>query len=161
MKIDFPKLDYKFIKKPLLVGGKAMEYYGLRKAGDDIDFIACKEDVVALINKYPKFVKDLWGDFGLKVYGLEIWKTIDYLYYEDYIDDAIEEDNYYVISLNDLLYQKAMVMHKPKYLNDLKLVVKKIQEIEGEKYQQIKKENQEIVSTLSELEYLDKVGPKE
>ena len=99
MKIDFSKLDYKFTKKPLLVGGKAMEYYGLRKAGDDIDFIASKEDVEALIQKYPKFVKDLWGDFGLKVYGLEIWKTIDYLYYEDYIGSAIEEDNYFVKEL--------------------------------------------------------------
>jgi len=161
MKIDFSKLNYKFIKKPLLVGGKSMEYYGLRKAGDDIDFIAYKEDVEALIQNYPRFVKDLWGDFGLKVYGLEIWKTIDYLYYEDYIESAIEEDNYFVISLKDLLYQKAMVMHKPKYLNDLKLVVKKNQEIEGEKYKLITNENQEIVNSLPELKYLEKVGPKE
>ena len=36
MNIKLEKLDYKFKYKPLLIGGKAMEYYGLRKAGVDI-----------------------------------------------------------------------------------------------------------------------------
>jgi len=44
MTIDLGNLNYKFKKKPLLVGGKAMEYYGLRKAGEDIDFIVTKKD---------------------------------------------------------------------------------------------------------------------
>jgi hypothetical protein len=49
-KMDIPleKLDYSFTKKPLLVGGKAMEYYGLRQSGADVDFIAVKEDVFNL-----------------------------------------------------------------------------------------------------------------
>ena len=36
MNIELGKLDYKFKYKPLIIGGKAMEYYGLRKAGVDI-----------------------------------------------------------------------------------------------------------------------------
>jgi hypothetical protein len=52
--LDIPlnKLNYSFRKKPLLVGGKAMEYYGLRQSGADIDFIADKEDVFNLIKQY-------------------------------------------------------------------------------------------------------------
>ena len=37
-------LDYKFAYKPLLVGGGAMEYYGLRPRGADIDFILHEKD---------------------------------------------------------------------------------------------------------------------
>ena len=44
MDIDLGNLNYNFKKKQLLVGGKAMEFYGLRKAGEDIDFIVSKED---------------------------------------------------------------------------------------------------------------------
>ena len=47
------KLEYEFNKKPLLVGGIAMEYYGLRKSGQDIDLIADANDIKNLITKYP------------------------------------------------------------------------------------------------------------
>lgn len=33
MKLDFSALQYNFRHKPLLIAGRAMEYYGLRKAG--------------------------------------------------------------------------------------------------------------------------------
>ena len=62
MHIPLEKLDYTFQRKPLLVGGKAMEYYGLRPSGADIDFIADPADVYNLIRRYPHRVKDLWGD---------------------------------------------------------------------------------------------------
>ena len=39
MTIELNKLNYQFQYKPLLIGGKAMEYYGLRKAGADIDLV--------------------------------------------------------------------------------------------------------------------------
>jgi hypothetical protein len=69
MTIDFSSLNFTFSKKPLLVGGKAMEYYGLRKAGVDIDIIITKEDFARLIKLYPTSLKDLWGDFGVAVYS--------------------------------------------------------------------------------------------
>ena len=44
--LDIPldTLAYPFREKPLLIGGKAMEYYGLRKAGDDIDLVISVAD---------------------------------------------------------------------------------------------------------------------
>ena len=48
LNVDFGKLNYTFQAKPLLVGGKAMEYYQLRKAGADIDFVVCAQDYECL-----------------------------------------------------------------------------------------------------------------
>ena len=47
MQIDWIQLNYKFRYKPLLIGGKAMEYYGLRKAGDDVDLVVHPDDHAA------------------------------------------------------------------------------------------------------------------
>ena len=44
--IRIERLHYQFIDKPLIVGGLAMEYYGLRKHGDDVDFIITDRDGV-------------------------------------------------------------------------------------------------------------------
>ncbi len=60
-----------------------MEYYGLRKAGDDIDLVIHPEDHAALVQLYPDHIKDLYGDMGVCVYGFEIWNqicTFDYSY---------------------------------------------------------------------------------
>ena len=67
MKIDLNKLKYTFRSKPLLVGGLAMEYYGLRKAGDDIDFIVSGEDYEGLAKLYSENKKDLFGDLNEKI----------------------------------------------------------------------------------------------
>lgn len=56
------KLSFK--NKPILIGGMAMEYYEMRKAGDDIDFIITNDDYQALAEKYPDQRKDLYGDLG-------------------------------------------------------------------------------------------------
>jgi len=44
VQIPLEKIGYHFLHKPLLVGGRAKEYYGIRKSGDDIDLIISKED---------------------------------------------------------------------------------------------------------------------
>ncbi len=126
MILDLDKLNYKFKYKPLLIGGKAMEYYGLRKAGADIDLVIEISDHQALVNKYPSNIKDLYGDIGVCEFGFEIWNqicTFDYHYLKD---NAIEEENYLVISLEKLLFLKALAMEIPKYHKDLELIVKKI-----------------------------------
>jgi hypothetical protein len=53
MDINLSKLDFTFQAKPLLIGGKAMEYYGLRMAGKDIDFVIISQDYERLSHKYP------------------------------------------------------------------------------------------------------------
>ena len=134
MTLDFEKLDYKFKHKPLLIGGKAMEYYGLRPAGADIDLVVHPIDHAALTAKYPLHLKNLYGDIGVCEFGFEIWNqicTFDYPYLNV---NAVEEENYLVVSLERLLFLKALAMEVPKYHRDLELVVKKILDKAYENY---------------------------
>lgn len=55
--------DLSFSKKPILIGGMAMEYYGMRKAGADIDLVICDVDYQKLALENPEKRKDLWGDY--------------------------------------------------------------------------------------------------
>lgn len=132
LNIDFSKLNYEFISKPLLVGGKAKEFYGIRKSGIDTDLIITTKDYEALSKHYPDNLKDLWGDLGVCIYDFEIWKTICQFDYEFLSEGAEEKDNYKIISLEKLLFLTAMGMKKEKYHKDLELIVEKIFEI---KYQ--------------------------
>lgn len=126
MKIDLQKLDFKFSEKPILVGGKAMEYYGLRKAGKDIDFIINQKDFDNLSQKYPQNKKDLFGDLGVIIYDFEIWRTICWFDYNFYGYRAIEEENIKIISLERLLFMKTLAIDIPKYEKDVRLIVVKI-----------------------------------
>jgi hypothetical protein len=67
--INIEELGYEFLDKPVIVGGLAMEYYGLRKHGDDIDFIVTERDYQRLKARFPNNRKDVWGDFGIQVPG--------------------------------------------------------------------------------------------
>ena len=126
MNIDFEKLDYKFQHKPLLISGKAMEYYGLRKAGADIDLVVHPADHEKLVKKYPANIKDLWGDIGVCVFDFEIWTQICTFDYRHLKANAVEEENVLVVSLERLLFLKALAMEHPKHHKDLELVVKKV-----------------------------------
>jgi len=126
MEINLKILDYNFLHKPLIIGGKAMEYYGLRKAGLDIDLVIHTEDHNILKIKYPNNIKDLYGDIGICEYGFEIWNQICTFDYEYLNLNAIEETEYKIISLEKLLFLKALAIKIPKYNNDLKLVVELI-----------------------------------
>ena len=50
-----------FAAKPILIGGMAMEYYGMRKAGADIDLVISEPDYQKLARK------DLYGDLGVVI----------------------------------------------------------------------------------------------
>lgn len=121
--IDFKELNYNFIHKPLLIGGMAMEYYKLRKSGNDIDLVIHPDDHKILVNKYPNNIKNLYGDIGVCEYGFEIWNQICTFDYEYLNAGAIEEKEYLVISLEKLLFLKALAMEIPKYHKDLESVV--------------------------------------
>jgi hypothetical protein len=103
-----------------------MEYYGLRQAGADIDFVITAEDYAGLSAQYPEHLKDLWGDLGVCVYEFEIWKSICLFDYAFLSEGALDQGDYRVISLEKLLFLKALAMHKDKYRADLELIVKKI-----------------------------------
>ena len=120
------QLHHAFLHKPLLIGGLAMEYYGLRCAGADIDLVVHPDDHAALVQKYPDHIKDICGDIGVCESGFEIWNqicTFDYAYLSEH---AVEEPGFLAVSLEKLLFLKALGMEIPKYHRDMELVVKKI-----------------------------------
>ena len=111
-----------FTKKPILIGGMAMEYYRLRKSGADIDLVICDEDYQLLAREYPDDRKDIWGDLGVVLEPFEIWRCINLLDYDFYIKDAIDEGIAYVVSLERLMLMRVFAMDVPKYMEDLKLI---------------------------------------
>jgi hypothetical protein len=130
MNIDLSPINHVFIHKPLLVGGKAMEYYGLRKAGDDIDFLISREDYEVLAKKYPNNLRDLYKDLEVKIENIELWTSMRLLDYDFHKRGAIELENILVISLEQFLIMKAVTLDVPKCVEDLKLLSKKVNDIQ-------------------------------
>lgn len=114
--------DLHFEKKPILIGGMAMEYYDMRKSGADIDLLICDKDYQVLANKNPDNRKDIWGDLGVVIDSFEIWRSIALLDYDFYLKDAIDEGVAYVVSLDRLLFMRVIAMDVKKYMNDLMLM---------------------------------------
>jgi len=114
--------NFRFTKKPILIGGMAMEYYGLRKSGADIDLVICDEDYQALAFAYPDNRKDIWGDLGVVLEPFEIWRSIKVLDYDFYLRDAIDEKIAYVVSLDRLALMRIFAMDIPKYMEDLRMI---------------------------------------
>lgn len=159
--IPLEKLQYTFKQKPLLVGGRAMEHYGLRTSGEDIDLVVSQDDIVGLIKLYPKRVKNLWGDLGVCPYEFEIWRTICLFDYDYYKIHAIEKDTYLVISLEKLLVMRALAMKEPKYRKDLELIIEYMLSVQGKKYKEVQGKNGALLEGITGVEYLKKTGPSE
>lgn len=145
LKINLKELGFSFYDKPLVVGGMAMEYYKLRKSGEDIDLIVSKRDFVRLLKKFgkgkkwmkenkgEKFKKEpvlvnLFGDRGILVKKFEVWEKIGYDY-KTLKKGAIKEKDLLIISLKNLLIMKALAIGKKKYLKDTHLISKKLLKI--------------------------------
>lgn len=116
------KRSLQFHKKPILIGGMAMEYYGIRKSGADIDFIITEEDYQQLAGQFPEKRKDLYGDLGLVIGEFEIWRSLAHLDYDFFKKEAIEHDHIFVLSIDRLLWTRVCAMDVEKYRNDLKLI---------------------------------------
>ena len=130
LSIDLAKLGYAFQTKPLLIGGKAMEYYGLRPAGNDIDFVVTRADHAGLAALYPDHQKDLFGDLGVCISEFELWTCINLFDYHYLAENARETGQYLIISLEKLLFLKTLAIHDPKNERDVKLIVKKLLDIQ-------------------------------
>lgn len=126
MLIDLSKLNFLFTTPPLLIGGKAMEFYGLRPAGADIDLVVTQEDYLRLRAQYPDRLKEIWGDLGVCPFDFEIWRTICLYDYAYLAQGAVEQAGYLVISLEKLLFLKALAYKVEKYRKDLELIVDEI-----------------------------------
>jgi hypothetical protein len=118
-------LRYIFTSKPLLIGGSAMEYYGLRKRGYDIDLVISEYDYLELEKLHPAHKKDIFGDLG-------IVKARAMFDYHKLAIDAVEFNGLLVVSLEKLLLMKALAMSEEKYFTDLRLIVNKIIQLQYE-----------------------------
>lgn len=127
--ISLAELNYTFTTRPLLIGGMAMEFYGLRPSGADIDFVITRPDYDALAKFYPNNRRDLGGDLGVTVGKFELWITICMFNYDELAVGALEYERIRVVSLEKLMLLKALGMHVPKYENDLRLIVRKILDV--------------------------------
>ena len=126
MDVPLEKLAYQFKDKPLLIGGVAMEYYGLRNAGADIDLLISGRDHDALKRQYPGHIKNLYGDIGICEFDFEIWNQICRFDYEELKVGAIEEPGMLIISLDRLLFLKTLAVKQEKYYQDVLLLVDEI-----------------------------------
>ena len=122
-KIDLNKLDITFEEKPIIVGGMAMEYYGLRKRGDDIDFIVANSDYIKLEKLYRNCRKDIWGDFGVKVLDFELFRSMWRFDYSYYNQGSIECEQYKIVSIDMLFRMKVFAMSAgEKHVKDVELI---------------------------------------
>ena len=106
-RIDLAVFDIAFSSKPLLVGGLAMEYYGLRKCGSDIDFIISDKDYQLLAHKFPDRKVDYWGDLGIIYDQYELLRSLSRLDYDFYSLGAIEYEKFKVVSCERLFFMCA------------------------------------------------------
>ena len=133
--INIEKLGYKFLDKPVIFGGLAMEYYGLRKHGDDVDFIVTNRDYQKLKAQFPHNRKDIWGDFGIQVNGFELFRSVYRLDHAHYSLGAIELRHYYVVSIDMLFRMKAFALGvAPKHDADFQLLKSYYQRFENPEY---------------------------
>ncbi|MEO1771967.1 hypothetical protein [Candidatus Enterococcus ferrettii] len=125
--IDLSIAGITFREKPLLIGGLSMEYYGIRKHGNDIDFIVAEEDYQALAAKYPKNQQDKWGDRFLSVASYEFLRSIFRFDYAFLATGAIEYEHCKVISLEKLFFMKVLAFdNQPeveKHTKDYQLIL--------------------------------------
>ena len=117
------KVGFNFSQKPIIIGGMAMEYYGIRKSGLDIDAVICDSDYQELSQRYPDKRKDIYGDMGIVIEPFEIWRSIALLDYDFYAPEAIEYDCFKMVSIDKLLFMRVFAMDVEKYMQDLKLMV--------------------------------------
>jgi hypothetical protein len=133
--INIEALGYEFLDKPVIVGGLAMEYYGLRKHGDDIDFIVTDRDYQRLKARFPNNRKDIWGDFGIQVPGYELFRSIYRLDHAHYSLGAVELRHYYLVGIDTLFRMKAFALGvAPKHDADFQLLKSYYRRFENPEY---------------------------
>jgi len=134
--INIQKLGYEFLDKPVIVGGLAMEYYGLRKHGDDVDFIVSNRDYQRLKTQFPNNRKDVWGDFGILIDGFELFRSIYKFDHAHYSQGAVDLTNYKIINIDLLFRMKVFALGvAEKHNRDVQLLKEYYQRFQNQDYQ--------------------------
>ena len=131
VRAEMSKLGYNFKKKPILIGGGAMEYYGMRTTGHDFDFIISMEDAHQLKRTYELnhfggsagadgFSKDMDSSFTA-IGGLEVDLAVTMFQYgyDYFVKNAAPLEEYLVVSREDLLLMKCLAAANPVGWEDL------------------------------------------
>lgn len=131
-------VNYKFKKPPLVLGGLALEYYGIRKTKHDYDYMISPMDWKILKKKYPDQVNLFGGKnekeidatlSNLNNTKVDLISTLFQYNYNFLSKNAINEDGYKVISLENLLFTKtlgAVFNNHTKSKKDQEKIVKHI-----------------------------------
>ena len=85
------------------------------------------------------------GDLGVCPFEFEIWKSISYFTYDQLKQNAVEQENYLVISLEKLLFLKSLTLNTDKGLEDAKLIANKIIEEQSKKSDEINNHNKGLL----------------
>ena len=104
----------------------------------------------------------MWGDLGVCPGNYEIWKTIGLQDYDTLRWGAIELEQVLIISLEMLLYMKALCIHIEKYLQDTKLIVKRLVDEQYRThgiYDRVKTENEQLLRGVPNVAWIEKRGP--
>lgn len=120
--VKLKNAGFAFARKPILIGGAALEYCGLRRAGADVDRVISNGDCRQLAVGYPEARKDISGDLGVVIGEFEIWRSIALLDYDFFSVGAIDEGAVTVISLDRLLLTRVRAVEVEKYRKDLELI---------------------------------------
>lgn len=110
--------NYEFKQKPLVVGGLALQFYGIRQTGHDFDYVVSSEDWEALKTLYPnninlfggKTEKDVDATINLEKNNehIDLISTL-YQFNHDYLQQSsIEYIDFRIISLPMLLMVKTL-----------------------------------------------------
>jgi len=108
--LDLSRIDVKFSAKPLVFGGMAMEYYGLRKHGDDIDMLVTDDDYQSLASKYSDSTIDIWGNLAVILDGYSFNLCVCHMDYNFYAVGAVEYEDFKVVSFDRLYFMAASAM---------------------------------------------------
>lgn len=135
--INIQRLEYEFLDKLVIIGGLAMEYYGLRKHGDDIDIIVTERDYQRLKVKFPNHRKYVWGDFGFLVNGFELFRSIYKFDHAYYSVRAIELANYEIVNIDMLFRMKIFALSMAeKHDCDVELLKEYYKRFQNRNYQE-------------------------
>ena len=113
--------------KPVLISGRALEYYGIRQSDQqydaDYDFIISQRDYKRLKEAYPDSQRDICGDKGVTVGKWEFWTSFCAFSYGELACDAEDAGEYLVVSIPKMLMLKVLVMHQePRRYADVELI---------------------------------------
>ena len=102
-------LNFEFIHPPLIVGGMALEYYGIRKSGPDFDCMVSPEDWVRLKKLYPNNINLFGGNTEQDVDA-----TINVKDFDTHIDllSTLYQYNYYFLGKNSILINSENSSYK-------------------------------------------------